>query len=142
MKKLLQSLFILLFVATTAIAQNRTITGTVTSKEDGLPIPGVSVKVRGTNLGVSTSANGKFSLSVPSSATALEFSSIGFGTQTINIGSSNTVDATLTTDSKSLSEIVVTGVGVATDKRKTAIAIESVSSKICCQFLLLRLIRH
>ncbi|MNK19609.1 TonB-dependent Receptor Plug Domain protein [compost metagenome] len=129
MKKLLQSLFILLFVATSAIAQNRTITGTVTSKEDGLPIPGVSVKVRGTNVGVSTGANGKFSLSVPSNATALEFSSIGFGTQTINIGSSNNVNASLTTDSKLLSEIVVTGVGVATDKRKTAIAIESVSSK-------------
>ena len=44
MKKLLQSLFILLFIASSAMAQNRTIIGTVTSKEDGLPIPGVNVK--------------------------------------------------------------------------------------------------
>ncbi|RZL15102.1 MAG: SusC/RagA family TonB-linked outer membrane protein, partial [Pedobacter sp.] len=112
MKKLLRSLFILLFVASTVAAQNRTITGTVTSKEDGLPIPGVSVKVKGTNIGASTTANGKFTLSVPANATALEFSSIGFGTQTVNIGSSSTVNASLSSDSKDLTEVVVTGYGV------------------------------
>ena len=111
MKKLLRSLFILLFVASTAAAQNRTITGTVTSKEDGLPIPGVSVKVKGTNIGVSTTANGKFTLSVPASATALEFSSIGFATQNVNIGSSSVVNASLATDAQGLSEVVVTGYG-------------------------------
>lgn len=47
MRKLLQSLFVLLFVSFAAFAQQRTITGTVTSKGDGLPIPGVNVKIKG-----------------------------------------------------------------------------------------------
>ena len=102
-------MFILLFVATTAMAQNRTITGTVTSKEDGLPVPGVSVKVKGSNIGVSTAANGKFSLSVPSNATVLNFSSLGFASMAVTIGSSNTMNVTLETDQKYLSEIVVVG---------------------------------
>ncbi len=112
MKKLIQSLFILLFLAGSAVAQNRTITGTVTSKEDGLPIPGVSVKVRGTNNGASTDANGRFSLSIPSNATTLEISSIGFATQAIAIGSNSAFNISLTTSAKDLSEVVVTGYGV------------------------------
>lgn len=124
MKKLLQSLFILLFVTTTAMAQNRTITGTVTSKEDGLPLPGVSVKVKGTNIGVSTGSTGRFSLSVPASAKVLEFSSIGFATTDVTIGTSNVVNASLSTDSKSLSEVVVVAYGT---QKKEAIT-GSVSS--------------
>lgn len=105
-------MFILLFVASAAMAQNRTITGTVTSKEDGLPLPGVSVKVKGTNIGASTGANGRFSLSVPASATALEFSSLGFTAQTVNIGSGSVVNASLVADSKALTEVIVTGYSV------------------------------
>ena len=118
MKKLLQSLFILLFVATSAIAQNRTITGTVTSTEDGLPIPGVSVKVKGTNIGASTEANGKFTLSVPSNTTSLEISSIGFITRTVTI-SGNVVNVSLMTDAKGLSEVVVVGYGTKSVKDMT-----------------------
>jgi len=116
MKKLLQSLFILLFVVSTAAAQNRTITGTVTSKEDGLPLPGVSVKVKGTNIGASTGANGRFTLSVPASAASLEFSSIGFAAQTVAIGSSSVVNVALSSDSKALTEVVVTGYGTVAKK--------------------------
>ncbi|SOD20046.1 SusC/RagA family TonB-linked outer membrane protein [Pedobacter xixiisoli] len=128
MKKLLQSLFILLFVATAAFGQNRTITGTVTSKEDGLPLPGVSVKVRGTNIGVSTGANGKFSISVPSSSTALEFSSIGYGMQTVVLTSSDVVNASLDVDSKSLNEVVVTTGYTTINRRAFSGATASVSS--------------
>lgn len=109
MKQLLRSLFVLLFVATTAMAQNRTITGTVISKEDGLPIPGVSIKIPGTTIGVSTAANGKFSISIPGTSATLEISSIGFVTQTVNVtSSSNNIEVLLLTDSKALSEVVVT----------------------------------
>lgn len=123
MKKLLQSLFILLFVATTAMAQNRTITGTVISKDDGTPIPGVSVKVKGTNIGVSTSANGKYSLSVPANATALEISSIGFVKQTVNIGSSSVVNVTLSSDAQALGEIMVIGYGTTKKESYTGSAV-------------------
>lgn len=103
-------MFILLFVASSAMAQNRTITGAVTSKEDGLPLPGVSVKVKGSNVGVSTGANGRFSLSVPASATTLEFSSLGYVFQSVAI-SGNVVNVALVADEKALTEVVVTGYG-------------------------------
>jgi TonB-linked SusC/RagA family outer membrane protein len=128
MKKLLQSLFILLFVATTALAQDRTITGTVSAKDDGLPIPGAAVKVKGTKTGVSTGANGEFTISVPSGSKELEISSIGFVTQTLTIGTSTNIKVSLLTDSKSLQEVVVTGYG-AVQKRSFAGATANVSSQ-------------
>lgn len=111
MKKLLQSLFILLFIATSAIAQDRTITGTVTSSEDGLPLPGASVKIKGEpGSGVSTNATGKFSLKVSSNAKILIFSSVGYAVQEVEIRG-NVINVALETDSKSLSEVVVTALG-------------------------------
>ncbi|RZK61726.1 MAG: SusC/RagA family TonB-linked outer membrane protein, partial [Pedobacter sp.] len=109
MKKLLQSLFILLFIAGSAMAQERTITGTVTGKEDGLPLPGVSVKIKGAAGGTTTAADGKYSIRITSQATALEFSYIGYGTQTKPIGSGNQISVSLSGDSKTLSDVVVTG---------------------------------
>jgi len=111
MKKLLQSLFILMFFAVTAMAQDRTITGTVTSADDKLPIPGVSVKIKGAQGGSVTGADGKFSLKVPASATALEFSSIGFTSQTKPLAGSTVINVVLATDATSLSEVVVTALG-------------------------------
>ena len=79
MKKLLQSLFVLLFIAFNAMAQQRTITGTVTSKEDGLPLPGVNVKIKGAPKGTVTLAGGKFALEVTqTTAISLEFSYLGY----------------------------------------------------------------
>ena len=70
-KHLLNSIFFLLlaFGGNYAFSQTRTITGTVTAKEDGLPIPGAIVKVKGTNTGTQTNVNGKFTLAVPANAT-------------------------------------------------------------------------
>jgi TonB-linked SusC/RagA family outer membrane protein len=112
MKRLLQSLFILMFFAISAMAQDRTITGTVMSSEDKLPIPGVSVKIQGAAGGTSTDSNGKFSIKVSSDAKTIEFSSIGFATQTRSIGSASVINVVLTTDSKALGEVVVTALGV------------------------------
>jgi len=58
-------------------AQTLRITGTVTGSEDGLPLPGVSIVVKGTNLGGLTDANGKYELSVPGTAQTLVFSFVG-----------------------------------------------------------------
>nr|WP_276898210.1 TonB-dependent receptor [Pedobacter kyonggii] len=111
MKKLLQSLFILLFFASTAIAQDRTITGTVTSSDDKLPIPGVSVRVTGTQIGTVTDANGKYSVKVPSGSKTLDFSFIGYLVKNQAITASNTINVTLESDSKTLSDVVVVGYG-------------------------------
>lgn len=112
MKKLLQSLLILMFVTGTVMAQNRTITGTVTDKEDGTPLPGVTVRMVGTKIGTQTAANGKYSLSIPTGTAQLEFSYLGYLSQTINLASSNVVNASLVIDSKQLNEVVVTSFGV------------------------------
>lgn len=111
MKKLLQSLFILLFVAGAAVAQNRTVSGTVTDSQDGKPLPGVTVRVKGTQTGTTTGANGTYSLSVPSGAATLEFSFIGYTLQSKSVGTSGTVNVSLESDSKDLTEVVVTGYG-------------------------------
>jgi len=112
MKKLLQSLFIMMFVAITAMAQERTITGTVTSSDDKLPIPGVSVRVKGTQVGTVTDANGKYSIKVPSGSNTLDYSYIGYVFQSKTISAANSIDVALVSDSKALSEVVVTALGI------------------------------
>jgi len=116
MKKLLQSLFILLFIATSAIAQDRTITGTVTGKDDGMPLPGVSVKIKGATGGTTTGADGKFTIRVASTASTLEFSSIGYLNQSISIAGRNSINVSLATDAQSLTDVVVVGYGTAARK--------------------------
>ena len=120
MKKLLQSLFLLLFIAFHAIAQERVVTGTVTAKEDGLPLPGVSVIVIGTNIGTQTGADGKFRISVPAGSNTLRISFIGYSEQAINIGSTNNINVSLVTDTRLLGEIVVTALGLEVNKDRLA----------------------
>uniref|UniRef100_UPI0036D91ADF carboxypeptidase-like regulatory domain-containing protein n=1 Tax=Devosia albogilva TaxID=429726 RepID=UPI0036D91ADF len=128
MKKLLQSLFILMFIAVTAMAQDRTITGTVTSSDDKLPIPGVSVKVKGTSVGVSTGADGTYSLKLPSGSNTIVFSSLGFAQREISVGSSSVINATLASDSKQLGEVVVTAVGIEKSKASLGYAADNIKS--------------
>ncbi|RBQ02444.1 SusC/RagA family TonB-linked outer membrane protein [Pedobacter miscanthi] len=129
MKKLVQSLFILLFVATSAMAQERTITGTVTGSEDRLPLPGVSVKINGANGGTQTGADGRYTLRVPSNVSQIEFSYIGYVRQTRTIGSATVINVVLESDSKTLTDVVVTGVGVATQKKLVPIDVATLDSK-------------
>lgn len=111
-------------------AQNRVITGTITAKEDGLPIPGVSVKVKGTNIGVSTGANGRFSLSVPANATTLEFSSMGYLSHAVSITSSNTYNVVMEADAKVLTEVVVTGYGTGRPVGTIVGSVATVSARV------------
>lgn len=109
-------MFILVLFAGSAMAQERTITGTVTDKGDGQPLPGVTVRMKGVQGGTQTSSDGKFSLKANSSVTELEFSYLGYLTQTVS-AASNVVNVALVADSKQLSEVVVTGMGVSREKK-------------------------
>jgi len=111
MKKLLQSLFVLLFVAFNAMAQDRTINGTVTSTEDGIPLPGVSVKAVGAQTVAVTNSEGKYSIRISSSVQSLQFSYLGFLTKTVNITSSGVINVGLSGDAQSLSDVVVVAYG-------------------------------
>ncbi|MFD0940559.1 SusC/RagA family TonB-linked outer membrane protein [Pedobacter boryungensis] len=111
MKKLVLSLFILLTVTVSAFAQERTVSGTIRSSEDGLPIPGVSVRVKEiSGSGVTTGADGKFTIKVAANGKTLVVSSIAFVTKEIAI-TSNVINVTLEGDSKALAEVIVTGIG-------------------------------
>lgn len=107
MKKNLLLVCLLFMTFSTAIAQNRTISGKVTATNDGLPLPGVSVSVKGTNIGTQTDANGNFQLSAPNSATTLVFRYIGFESQEAAI--TDNLSIGLKESSSQLSEVVVTG---------------------------------
>lgn len=125
MKKLVLSLVMVLCLVVSAFSQSRTITGLVTGKEDGLPLPGVTIKVSGAAGGSVTGTDGKFSLSLAPGGTALTFSYLGYVTQTIRIGTSNTVNAVLTSDSKALSEVVVTALGIQRNRNQVAYAAQT-----------------
>ncbi|MCB0446372.1 MAG: TonB-dependent receptor [Gelidibacter sp.] len=99
-----------LFSYTITYAQEVTVSGTVTSSEDGFPIPGVNVIVKGTTRGASTDFDGNYSLKV-SKGEVLEFSSLGFKTQSFTVGNATTINVTMVTDVESLNEIVVIGYG-------------------------------
>jgi TonB-linked SusC/RagA family outer membrane protein len=129
MKKLLQSLFMLLFFATSAFAQQRTITGTVIGKDDGLPLPGVSVRVAGSNTGTSASAEGRYTISVPADAKALEFSALGFTPQTVAIGSSAVINVVMVGDAQALSEVVVTALGIRRNRNELPYAAQEVKGE-------------
>jgi len=109
----------------TGVAQDRKITGKVTSAEDGTPLPGVSVVVKGTSKGVNTDAAGSYSIDAPTNAT-LVFSFVGTVSQEINIGNRTSVNLALAADTKQLSEVVVTAVGIQRDKKALAFAVSNV----------------
>ena len=92
-------------------AQISKVTGNVTSEEDGLPVVGASVLVKGTTVGTVTDIDGNFTLTnVPSSAGTLVISFIGMQSQEVKIKSN--VNVVLKSDAEVLDEVVVTGYGV------------------------------
>ena len=97
-------------------AQERTITGRVTYDEDGSPLPGVSVMLKGRVGGVTTDSNGKYSMRIPVKGRTLIFSLIGLVTREIKIESKNVIDVIMSTDAHELAEIVVSGQSQESDR--------------------------
>ena len=104
------ALFFLSMVLSSGIifAQERTITGKVTAEGEG-PLPGVNVTVQGTVIGAITDLYGVYSIKVSSPASVLLFSSVGYTTKQVTVGSQNAIDIVLVSDVTALSEVVVTG---------------------------------
>jgi len=97
--------------AFTLNAQQKTITGTVTSATDNQPLPGVNVIVKGTNTGASTDFDGNYSITVEGNATTLSFSYVGFVLKTVTVGNQSKINVALTEDVSALEEVVVVGYG-------------------------------
>ena len=122
------ALFLMLIVQGFSWAQEREVTGTV-KDETGTPLPVVTVVVKGTSYGVATDFNGNYSIKVPNDKAVLVFSQIGMKTLEKAVGKARSINVILREEAQELTEVVVTGVGVATDKRKVAISVDAVSEK-------------
>jgi TonB-linked SusC/RagA family outer membrane protein len=125
MKKSMLLFLSILFLGMLAVnAQVKIISGKVKSAEDGSPIPGVSVSVKGTTIGTTTNLTGDYQLTVPQDAKNLTFSFIGMKSMEAPI-EGTTINATMETDVFSVDEVVVVGYGVQ-KKREVTGSITSV----------------
>lgn len=129
LRKLLQTIClpVLLLMSLAALAQNKTVTGRVMDPA-GKGIAGASVTLRGQNRGVVTTADGSFSIIVPTNATTLVISSVGYAAQEVSIAARTTADVTLQQAAASLSEVVIVGYGTARKKDLTG-SVSTVTAK-------------
>jgi TonB-linked SusC/RagA family outer membrane protein len=110
MKSKLLHLLILLFFWNIVSAQNIRVTGKVTTKEDGLSLPGVNVVIDGTAKGTITNAEGIYSIDV-ANADILSFSSVGYTTQKISVSGKTEINLVMSLDEKLIDELIVIGYG-------------------------------
>ena len=101
---------VLICLGPVLFAQQATVSGKVTSADDGLGLPGVNVIEKGTSNGSVSDSDGNYTISVASNAT-LVFSFVGYETQEVPVNGQNTINISLRTDATVLSEIVVVGYG-------------------------------
>jgi TonB-linked SusC/RagA family outer membrane protein len=127
MKKLLLAC-ILLAWAGISYAQSIDVSGQVRSNDDNVPLPGVSVLVKGTNRGVTTDAEGKYKLTA-AKGDVLLFSFIGFDNQSVTVGTQNVVNISLKVNASQLQEVVVTAQGIRKNVREIGYAYSKVNTE-------------
>jgi len=127
-KNLLLLLFSMIFLIGQTFAQEKVITGTVTSSDDGFPLPGVSVKVKGTSFGTQSNIDGKYTIKTKV-GDILVFSFLSNLTQEKTVGAANQINVSLKEDSKALDEVVVVGFGQTEQKRDMVTATQTVKGK-------------
>ncbi|WP_276481999.1 SusC/RagA family TonB-linked outer membrane protein [Paraflavitalea pollutisoli] len=128
MKRLL--MLLVLFIASKALHAQNAVKGAVVDDSTGAPVPGVSVILEGTTNGAQTGTDGRFTIVIPATAKRpqLTFTSLGFVSQTIAVGSSTLINVRLRKNLSSLDDVVVIGYGTSKRKDLTG-AISSLSGK-------------
>ena len=112
------------------VSKERTITGTVTSKVDGQPLPGVNIFLKGTQIGTSTDVNGKYTLAYEDRDRAvLTYSYIGFDMQEMTVGSQSVINVALSENVRTLDEAVVTALGIKREQKSLTYAIAKVGGE-------------
>ena len=128
--KILLTCFLSIFTIGFLIAQNRTVTGKVTNLRDQANVVGATIAVKGSSQATTTSTDGSFSLSVPSGAVTLVISSVGFLPKEVAVAANSTsISVELSEDSRQLSEVVVTALGVTKNKRELNYSTQTVDTK-------------
>ena len=107
------------------MAQEKTITGTVTGADDGLTMPGVSIIIVGTQTGTSTDFDGKYQISA-NEGDVLQFNFMGYSDATVTVGAENTYDIALQPDAKQLDDVIVTALGIKREKKALGYSVQDV----------------
>jgi len=110
-------------------AQQRVITGTVISEEDGLGLPGATILVKGTTVGTTTDLDGNYSITVPGGSDVLIYSFIGLKPAEEVIGNRTIINVTLMTDAAQLNEVVVTAIGIEREKKALGYGVTTVGDE-------------
>jgi len=106
-------------------AQDVTVNGTVTSNEDNLGIPGVSVVIVGTSKGTTTDFEGKYSVNVPKGS-VLKFSFVGYKSQEKTVGDNTVINVVLDADNTRIDEVIVTALGIKREKKALGYSVQDV----------------
>ena len=128
MKKIYSFLLLVCWV-TSAFAQESIVTGRVTGAADGIPLPGVSVIVKETTTGATTDADGQYQVRVPGNNAVLVFRFLGYESKEVRVGNQSVINVSLATDSKQLSEVVVTALGISREKKALGYAAQAVNAE-------------
>jgi len=124
--------WILMVLCTTSVmAQSvqHTVSGNLTSSEDGMPLPGVSVVLKGTTQGVSSDFDGNYSINVPNGNGVLIFSYIGFEAQEVAVNGRTSINVTLEPGAQALDEVVVTALGIKRADKSLGYSVENVAGE-------------
>ena len=128
MRKFTIFIVLMFFIGLQAAIGQRTISGTITSSEDKSPVPGATVLVKGTTLGVITDVDGKYKLTFPVEKNVILVSFVGMKTQEITLGAETTVDVVLEPDIQMLEGVVVTAIGIPRETKALSYSVQEVGS--------------
>ena len=124
---LLITVFFLVQIGNT-FAQDRQVTGKVTSSEDGAPLPGVSISIKGTPRGTTSGADGSYKIAVGKDA-VLTFSFVGFAAQTVTVGGQSQINVALKVNTSQIEEVVVTALGLKRSTKSLAYSTQNVKDE-------------
>lgn len=133
MRKITILLAFLLFAVSQGAFAQKTITGKVTSSEDGLGMSGVPVVVKGTTIGTATDVDGAFTLSVPNDAATLVVSFIGMKTVELPIGTQTVFNVAMVPDILALEDVVVTAFGISRQAKALTYAAQNVNASVLAE---------
>lgn len=125
MKKRLFFLFLVMYAG--GLFAQHTVTGIVTTSEDGSAIPGVTIQVKGTTTGAITDLQGNYSISATDANASLIFSYVGYESQEVEINGRTSIDIVLNPGFETLEEVVVTALGISKEKKALGYAVTEVA---------------
>ena len=122
---------LLLFSTNALMAQSvqHTVAGNITSSEDGMPLPGVSIVLQGTSQGVTSDFDGNYSINVPNGNGTLVFSYLGFESQQLAVNGRTTINVTMEPGAEALDEVVVTALGIKREDKSLGYSVENVAGE-------------